>query len=101
MIDNSVKIEVQLLPEMHRVKVGKQYLYLEPGGYYDFVDEESYEEDEYPLTIDEVKDVAKDLGIKGLPYGDDRYSLTLDEVKDAEKQLGIQGLQKKWHEAAE
>lgn len=26
--------------------------------------------------------------------------LTLDEVKEAEKQLGIQGLQAKWHEAA-
>ena len=73
MIDNSVKIEVQVLPEMHRVKVGKQYLHLDRSGYYDFVDEGSYEEDEYLLTI--------------------------DEVKDAEKDLGIEGLQKKWYEA--
>lgn len=64
---------------MHRVKVGKQYLHLGSSGYYDFVDEESYEKS----------------------YEEDEYLLTIDEVKDAEKDLGIEGLQKKWHEATE
>lgn len=43
----------------------------------------------------EKNDVGTYMFISGKVY---QHLLTLDEVKEAEKQLGIQGLQAKWHE---
>ncbi|KRL08010.1 hypothetical protein FC92_GL001082 [Liquorilactobacillus hordei DSM 19519] len=61
-------------PEKYEIKIGRQYLQLNKSN---------------------VFLLASELGIVSL-----RTELTLDEVKEAEKQLGIQGLQAKWHEAA-
>ncbi|MFT9411989.1 hypothetical protein [Liquorilactobacillus hordei] len=70
---NPSRIEV-IEPEKYEIKIGRQYLQLNKSN---------------------VFLLASDLGIVSL-----RTELTLDEVKEAEKQLGIQGLQAKWHEAA-
>ncbi|MFT8610966.1 MAG: hypothetical protein ABF690_15370 [Liquorilactobacillus nagelii] len=62
-------------PEKHTVKVGEECLY--------FAQDQDQEK------------------VFGFAYDSDDFKLTLDEVKEAEKKLGVQGLQAKWYEASE
>lgn len=77
---NTSLIEV-IEPEKHEVKIGTSYLC-----HYRFKTNHTY---------------SIEPKIKTTASYQEQFNLTLADVKEAEKQLGIQGLQAKWHEASE